>query len=375
MRALLPILGSMLLPALALGSPADADWVWKLQEGKVYDFEYRSTTDLTMKMSMGMVGDIKDRVGIDTDFSLQVQRIMPDGRFDLEIPVRRLVIESASGHRTTLSDLPAEVRTMRAYMTPKGQFQFYERIVVEVQENGAYGIARHRTRGSTEQAELTVGSGDVEVSARATVDPKTGRVSLRHEVRERAPQTRQVEQEREVQHVDVLPADLLTLLALPEGPVTPGSSMTVTLPMDMGSLKIDGLDPQPCGKGRCGQLRMAVVADSKPMTDQAAQMDPDAGGFGGGPAGGTGMGGMPGLDDDMGGMGGMPDLGAMMGGGGGASLSAMPTMKVDVDVIALFDPSAGLMHSVKGRGGSSTASAGMTMNETTTFGLSFAGVR
>ncbi|TVQ90139.1 MAG: hypothetical protein EA397_14430 [Deltaproteobacteria bacterium] len=377
MRACLPWIGALLFPLVATASPAEQDWIWKLEPSKSYDFEYRSTTDMTMKMSMGMAGDITDRVGIDTDFSLKVNRVMPDGRFDLEIPITRLVIASASGHKTTLDELPPEVRTLRAYMTPKGRFHFYERVMVEVQENGSYGIAR--LKGDTD-AELTVGSGGVEVTARATIDPKTGRATLHHEVRERKSQTRTVEEERPVQHVDVLPADLLALLELPEGPVTPGSNLTVTLPMDMGALRVDGLEPAACGQGRCGQLRMRVGVDSEPM-GQAAQMDPGAPGFGGGPAGGTGMGGIPSPDDEpdmlgaidpMAGPGGMPDLGSMMG---GAGASAGPAMKVDVDAKALFDPRAGLMHAIQGRAGTSTSATGVTMTESTTFTLTFTGVR
>ena len=74
------------------------------------------------------------------------------------------------------------------------------------------------------------------------------------EVRERQPHTRQVEQERPIQYIDVLPADLLSLLELPEEPVGPGDRVEVTTPM--GTMKLDVGAREPCSYSECGNLQV-----------------------------------------------------------------------------------------------------------------------
>jgi hypothetical protein len=384
MRILHTALTALILTCAA--GPAEASvWRWRLDPERTYAFEYRSQSDITVTLPMGM-GQIRDRVGIDTDFSLRVRRILPDGRFDLEIPITRMVITSESGERMTLEDFPPQVRTLRAYMTPQGRFQFYERVVVEVRDEGVYGLASVRQRGQITEGQVTAGAGDTEISATATIDPATGRVSVSAQVRERQPRTRQEEQERPVQHVDVLPADILALLELPEGAVSPGQRFEVGMPV--GKLLIQAQEPRGCGERRCGVLDVRMDVDSAPMTRQvqaAAAEDSAAGDdpFGDDPFGDDPFADGPGAMPGMGGMG-MPGMGAggmgMPGMAGGSPEAAMaaaatPTMRFDIEVTALFDPDAGRMFSVSGRGGSDTDAGGMRMRETTEFRLTFAGVR
>lgn len=353
MRPLSALLTSLLL--LTAAAPAEAaPWRWNLEPKQSYGFEYRSTSDLTMTLPMGL-GEVRDKVAVDTDFDLEVLRVLPDGRYDVEIPIRKLVITSKAGERTTLDDLPADVRTMRALMTPQGRFQFTQKVVVEVLEGGVYGLATLRRDGDVAKSEVTAGNDELELSAKASIDPKTGRVTVAASVKERKPA--QQEEEQPAQQTDVLPADILALLELPDGDVTPGDRFDLTTPL--GSLAIRAVEPRPCGEARCGVLTVKMDADSAPAT----RMVQDAAA-----ADGMDMG-MPG------GMPGMPaELGALMGGDIGA-MAATPTMRVDVDVTALFDAAAGRMHTVEGRAGSTTDAGGVKVQESTRFTLTHTGVR
>ncbi len=370
----------LLVASAAAAQPAEATtWRWDLQEGQAYAYAYRATTDIAM--TMGGAGEMTDRVGIETDLELRVRRVLPDGRFDLEIPIRRLVIESASGHQIQLSDLPPQVRTLRAWMTPQGQFEFYERVVVEVQEGGAYGIATLKPRGQGADLQATVGTGDMEMTASASVDPSTGQVRLTHEVRE-TQRPGQAEEERDVQHIDVLPVEILSLLELPDGPVNPGDRVQLDLPI--GQLQVEAGPAQPCGPANCGTLRVRMDGDSEAMTGQVraaaatdddplAPSDMDAGMM---DLSGMGMD-LSGLAAEM-----EADLGALMGsamggpgGPGGLPAAMVPDLHFEIDANSLFDAMAGRMYSVEGRSGVTTEMAGFRLDERTEFRLTYAGTR
>ena len=374
MRPLLVALSLSIATAATAADGADL-WRWKLRPGQTHAFVYRASTDLTTKLSLGMTGEIRDRISLEVGFDLRVDRALPDGNFEVTIPVTKLVVTSASGASTTLAELPPSVRTLRARMTPRGQFTFTERVVVEVVEGSVLAVARV-TEGAdgAVTSEAGASAGGVTVSARATVDPRTGRVTLQGGATEQAPATRKVEEERPVQHVDVLPVAILELLELPEGAVVPGQSLRIASPV--GTIAVDAGPPKPCGAATCGALRMVLAADTAPMT--RAAIAPAATPAPAAPADEGDFGSMFAEMDAM-----MAEASAMTGPGGdlapspdeAAMIAATPTMKVDFDVTALFDRAAGRLASVEGRGGSSTSTFGMSMTETTTFALTWTGVR
>ena len=312
-----------------------------------------------------MGGAIRDRITVDTDMDLRVRRVMPDGRYDLEIPVRRMIIDSNSGQRITLDDLPTEVGVLRAYLSPLGKVEFYERVVVEVRDNGVYGLLQMSGdgQGGTSTATFNDGEVEIEVTTSATIDPATGQVRLSGGVRERAvqPRTRQVEEERQVQHVDVLPADILSLLELPDGVVSPGFKSDIDSPI--GVFSVDAGEPRRCGNGGCGVLNFTV--------DGEVEMDAFMGG--GNPAMAMGMempdlGGM-GMDMDMG-----MDMGGLFGGGGAeggaAAGSNSMSLKFTADITMLFDVDAGRTYEIGGTFGSKTSIMGLKTDEKTEFTLS-----
>lgn len=334
-------------------------WRWHLDEGETYGLQYTGVTDMTMSMGGmmeqmmgGMMAEdeVEDRVIIETDLDLEVERVLSDGRYDLRIPVRHLVIESATGERITLEELPEDVRVLRARMTPRGTLEFYERVMVEVHEEGTYAVVRMSGRAdeSSASSEVSLGVDGMELTARAEVDAETGRVELVHEVRGQEQPTRQVEEERPVEHVDVLPADVLTLLELPEEPIAPGDSLRIDTPMT--DLEADVGPHEECEPNICGNLRIRASIDGQP-TPQAM----------------SGMPGMEGADEEM--FAEMHEEMAMMGMGEGRD--AMATMEAEVDATILFDLDLGQLYYIEGISDSSTNVAGLEMETATDFDLVF----
>ncbi len=320
-------------------------WRWNLEVGKSYRLSFESATDIKLSIGgemgemmggmggMGMPGmaemglEETDRITIQTDLTLHVREELADGRYDLEIPVDRMVLEGAAG-RTTVDSLPDEVRVLRATMTPRGEFQFYERVLVEVSDaESGYAIARF----SDEDGNITLGADlgvdGASASSRATINTRTGEVTLTQEVRQEERRTRQVEEERPVQYVDLLPADVLSLLELPEGPVAPGDSITTRF--DAGTIQLDAGEPQQCDRSTCGNLRIRADIDS-------ANFQRDA----------------------------MAQAHAEVPGG-------MPTMKTTMDAVMLFDVPAGRVFHITGNSSSDTDGSGVSIEESTEFTLIF----
>lgn len=371
-------------------------WRYRFEPGKQY--RYRATSTSKMSVQVPMMGAIEDRIDLDTTYRLTVDRRLPDGRYDLRIDVERLVLSPASGQPITLADIPAAFRTVRAYLTPRGRFQFYERVVVQVEqtEGGGshYALGVIKADGKVAAGAVTASDGEEEVTAYASIDPKTGKVSAGITRKKAAPakkRTRTVErtEERPVQNLDLLPVDVLALMELPAGPVAPGMKATVSTPML--DLVTTAEAPAPCGEATCGRLRIVsradVDADSTRKTAASAQamggmpamggddmdmdmdMDMDTGDDGAeAGAGGMGMGGMPGMGGGMPGMGGgMPGMG---GDDPGAGMAATGTaMKLDVDATLYFDEAAGNLDHLEGTTRSKVDHMGMKMSDDTRFTL------
>jgi hypothetical protein len=240
-------------------------------------------------------------------------------------------------------------------------------------------VTPNASGGATSEARASAGG--VTVAARATVDPRSGRATAQGGASEQAPPTRQIEQEKPNQHVDVLSVDILAPLELPDGPIALGQELPIEPPA--GAIRLVAGDPEPCGAASCGHLRMVVSAESAPVTQAATARGPDPAAtdddFGsmfaevdamlgppkGGPPAGMGLGGFGARSAGLG----------LRGGGAVDPMAAAPTMTVDADVTALVDAKAGRTHTVEGRGAFSTRTMGMTMSEATRLTLTFFRVR
>ena len=358
-------------------------WRWKLQSGESYALQYTSTTDLKMTIGGAMggmmegmmgsagiqgVGEVRDRIEMETSLELRVLDVLPDGRFHLEIPVTSMTISSASGERITINELPSEVRVLRAYMTPRGNVEFYERVMVEVTDKGPRGIAVFSQSNGAVTGSVSASADGMEISASATIDPRTGRVTMTSQVRERERRTRQVEEEHPVQHIDVLPAEVLTLLELPEGPVAPGDRFSLEMPV--GTVTMTAGDPVQCSYATCGHLRVQMDVDTSPMNEEIAtahrheEQHPAGGDF-------DDFDDFDDFNDDFGSD--MPaGFGMPTGEPTGGELAAMsPTMKSTTDVVVLFDIAAGQLFNIEGTISSTSGASGMKFEDQTTFMLIF----
>lgn len=356
---LLMLLAAMSPTALA-GGPA-RDWRWSLEPGAAHAYTYRGTTDVTVKAPMGIGGDVSDTIIVETDFSLRPVRKLTDGRVEVEIPITRLAVANGPGAAVKQVDLPTELATMRAIMTPKGQFQFVERVMIESGSSGQVGVARVSQRGGVTTSQVSASAGGVEVSARATFDPATGRLTVAGGARESS--AKPSEPAPATHQVDVLPAALLALLELPEHPVYPGAQHAWALLG--GSAKVLGGPGRPCGPTWCGNLWLTAEVD-------ASSLLPDISALG-----------MPGLDEvgsmlsqlegqmDMSGMFGMPKPAPAKR----PVKAAKPTMRSTTEVGIVFDPDAGRLVQVQGTSGATVVMAGMDVRDVTRFTLDLVGAK
>lgn len=344
-------------------------WRYRFQPGKTYRYHYEGHSNLSMKMMM--VGPQKQTLDVVTDFAVQVKRRMPDGRFDVVVKLERVELTGRGGRTIRLSNLPAEVRTMRAHVTDRGRFEFYRRVVVQVRDDGTYAMGVIDPKHGT--ASATAAAGGEEVTATASIDPKTGRVSATISRRKARAHTHAETKEKPVQNVDVLPVRVLALMALPEGPVTPGSSFDLGTPAF--TVHETAGAPSRCGRHRCGVLTVAAKmnASQKTMNRTAGAM--------GAPAGDQAemaadqkqanadmAAGMADMQRQMGGMG----MGGGMPGAGGAAPGASPAqpeMKMSIDAKMRFDERKGNLFDVEGTISQSTRMTGVSLDGHTHFRL------
>jgi hypothetical protein len=317
-----------LLPGTAHAGP----WRYAFKPGSTQSFHYSGTDDVNVQLPM--VGGINQHLVVDTDFTMKVLKRLPDGRADVEVRLDKVVI-TGDGAPTTLGKLPGDMQVLRAYVTPRGHFEFYRRVVVEVLDDGGYALGSLTASPTGASGSATV-NGE-QVTATASIDPKTGRVSASITHRPAPPPSSHQEVRREPTQVDVLPARVLSLMELPEGPVSDGDAFS----MDLPSMKVEGrgLPVEPCGKASCGKLTMRGVMDGSmgaavqtagamgmPADDQADMQQQ-----------------MAEANAQMGGAMGMAGMPGMGGAGGGA-----PQLSTSFDVELLFNEAAGALSRVTG---------------------------
>ncbi|TXD34031.1 hypothetical protein FRC98_19415 [Lujinxingia vulgaris] len=357
-------------PAPAQARGQAERWEWELEAGEELELQYNATSDIEMKVGgqMGaMMGQMmgggdsslfKDRVEMSTAIRMEVVGMAPDGRYELAFHVDAMEMRGQWGGATSLDDLPAEVRTLRAYMDRSGRLEFFERVVVEITEEGPTAVLRYEVGDDGISMNSSASANGVEVSASASIDPKTGRVSLQGGTRQVAPtrRTRTEEQERPVQHLDVLPVQVLSLLELPQGAVAAGDVFETEFPA--GTVKATAGPKQQCEMSSCGTLRIELDVDSQQMTDNTiatarAYEESDDDGFGDDFGDDDDF-----FDDEF-----DQDM-AMVG-------AASPTMKSEVDATTVFNVEEGRIYMVEGTFGNVAGSQGVEIRESTSFTLFF----
>lgn len=341
-------------------------WRYSLKPGTTAKFHYSGTDDVSMQLPM--MGPVTQHLVVDTDYTLKVVKALPDGRADVELTLEKVSLTDGAGKATTLGKLPKDMQVLRAFMTPRGHFEFYKKVVVEVADDGHYALGFIDAKKGSASASAAVGG--EEVTATAAIDPKTGKVSAAITRKAVAPTTH-TEERTEPAQVDVLPAQVLSLMELPEGPVVEGQPFRVDLP----SMKFEGqgLPGEACGKATCSKLSMKSLVDGSPQAmtktagavgapaEEQAAMDQE----------------MKHADQEMAAgmadmqaqMGGMMGMGAMPGMGGAATGGGLPTMTQALDATMLFDEKAGRLQQVAGTVSMNTSMSGVKMTTQSAFTL------
>lgn len=346
--ALALALAAILVPAAAHA----AVWRYRFVPGHAY--RYHFTEHTTIGMRMPMVGAHVEHLTMDTDFAIRVDRVLPRGAYDASVTVLAVRLREPSGRTVTLSHLPGRMRTVRAVISPRGVFHFYRRIVVEVRRSG-YALGYVDLRRGV--ASATASAGGETVTATARIDPRTGRVSARIVTR-RARRHRRRASGRAAS-LQVLPAAILSLMALPRGPVVPGDHFSVRNPAM--TVRETVLPPARCGRDRCGRLHLSATSDASTgaveRTALGAAPARERAGMGAQMAQANAD-----MQAQMGGMG-MP---AAMPGMAG---TATPSMKSSVTATLAFDAKTGNLATVSGKATSDTDAAGLSVQTSGSFAL------
>lgn len=362
------------LALLGAGSASAVELNYSWKKGDVHRFRFENDTTAEMKMAgmgaamgaMGAMGGMK-MPGMDADggmkmqmkvqsvFSQKVLGVRPDGTADMELTVERMDFFQGARKVASINDVPAWGRTVKAEVDRKGHARFYRMVTVYMQDNrwvvGVHGSASASV--SHNSAKASVDTGDSSISVMASVDPRSGKVSLSMKEEKHAPAkaqkvtaTKAVQVKEDDPTVDVLPREIFEMMVLPEGDVSPGSEGTLATPMGDIAFKVAeqtdkilSIHTQLAGKkmGAPEQPSDEAVAAGD---DGADSEEHEA------PAGdGMAMGGM-----NMGGMQGMPGAGGAKKGQGG--MAGMGGMKNDLEVTAGFDVGAGKLLTIDGTGSS-----------------------
>ncbi|MGC4119990.1 MAG: hypothetical protein QM765_36505 [Myxococcales bacterium] len=338
---------------VAQASAAELAYSWK--KGTTYRFEAQSRDDVSMG-GMGM--DMKFAFLTRSRFALTVDKVAPNGTAEGRVAVESFEVKTVDGKPVAgLEGLPKDALFSLVEIDRKGRFKLKQRVWIVVDDNGqnllVSGSATPTSATASAQA-----NGE-QVTLYASFDPKTGKLSAGYDVKKIAQKTKKVAVTEDKPKVDVLPAQFLALLELPEGPVgSGGGAMALDNPNVASSTKIT-VEVQELTAERA-KLKTVVSSATQANTAPAAgsedgptEASAKAGGDEDGmPAMGMGMG-MPGMP-------GMPGMGAMPGAKPSGDAPPMTMgMAVNGDFVTVFDVKAGMLTTLEGTLATDTNSGGM----------------
>jgi hypothetical protein len=353
---------------VAVSTPAQAvELEYKWKKGDTHRFRYRAKTDFKVEVA-GMAGlpgmgggggsGISGTVEAETSFALSVRKVGADGKAEVDVAIERVDFYEGGEKRGALDAIPPQARKLKAEIDKKGRARFYQMVTIYRTESAVLVGITKAEAGPT-HARGAASDGEHEVEVFAAYDPKTGRVEARTSVKKakKTKKTTAVEVKKDDPGVPALPKEILEMLVLPEGDLSPSGAVAVETPM--GTIGYEMIEWR---KDRVAVLRVKSKVGAKveaPADDGDGDEDDD--------------------DDDGAAAGGMPDLGGMMGGlpgmaGGKGGKPGKPgkagagsaAMKFDVDVTTRFDQGKGLLLGVQGKMVSDVSAGGVAHIETTT---------
>lgn len=349
------ILISSSITMLAAGSVHAAELEYKWKKGDTHRFEFEADNQVEMKlggamggMMGGMMGGggagggIGAKIKTRSTFSQKVVKVLANGTAEIDFVVEKLDMFQGGKKIGSITEVPPQARKVRAEIDKKGKAKFYKMVTVYMKDDQVYvGVKQEGKYGASGKARM----GDQSIEIVASVDPKTGRVEAKMEVKKHKPKLKKVKVKKEDPGVDILPKDILHMMQLPDGPVPTSGSHQIKMPIATVNLSVNSW------KNNVLDYRTKIGMDAK----MQAPAD-DEGGQGGG---------MPGMGGGMPGMGGgMPGMGGGGGSGGKSGASMSTKMKGTVDV--QFDVGKGRLLSMKGDMTNTTSLGGMGSMKTAT---------
>jgi len=217
---------------------AGLDLRYRFAQGQILTYKASEETDIAMKMNvpggipMPAAAGMAFHVLTETEFQLVIKKVNPDGSAEFTCRVvsfnsfalpSRALVASHEG-------LAADALEVSGTITDKGQVAFAEEVYVVVTEKGEkfYVFAK----AGENSAEAEASDGETTVSVYAAFDPKTGKVTggAKTTVKNPRKTAATLKIKENDRRVDVLPKQIMELFALPEAPVTVGSTVALQLP-------------------------------------------------------------------------------------------------------------------------------------------------
>ena len=360
--------------SLAVARVEAAELVYNWKTGSTVAYHYQDETALTMELpnlgampgmggmggmlgGLGMggggaSGGITSRIKVTSDFTQKVGRVFPDGSAEVQFEVTSLQVEQDGHSLGTLTNFPAEARTLTGRMDRKGHLMLERELKVYMVNNKVVvGVQSGAQRAS---AEVEAGDGDERVTVKvfAGVDPKTGNVTASATM-QAAPTKREEAVTAETPSVEALPIGLLDMLVLPDGDFRPGAVTEVKHPFGTLSCTAESFDG--------GVAKLRVRSSTSVNTKQVAA-----------PAGKqafaiSGDDGEESFDMEME----MEGFDTETGDDEAPPMAAMPSMStnLDADVAGQFDTARGALVQVSGTVKMNTEAAGMKMKTDSRFSL------
>lgn len=360
--------------SLAVARAEAAELVYNWKTGATVAYHYQDESALTVELpnlgampgmggmggmlgGLGMGGGgggggITTRIKVASDFTQKVGRVFPDGSAEMLFEVTSLQVEQDGRALGTLTDFPAEARTLKGRMDRKGHLVLEQELKVFMVGNKV--VVGVQTGGASASAQVEAGDDDARVSVKvfAGVDPKTGKVTASATM-----QTSQAKGDEKVTgetpSVEALPLGLLDMLVLPDGDFRPGAVTEVKHPFGTLSCTAESFD--------AGIAKMRVKSSTTVNTKQmAAPSGKQAFSVSG--------------DDDEESFGmemEMEGFDTETGDDEAPPMAAMPEMNasLDADVTGQFDAARGALVQVAGTVKMNTDAGGMKLKTDSTFSL------
>lgn len=327
---------------LALTPDAHAqDLRYRWVKGQTQRFEARGTDTLAMS---GMGIAIEARYDTHARFALAIDRVEPSGLARGQVILEAFEVKDDQGRVIAgLESIPRGALRSPLEIDAKGRFKLKELVALVIDDDGERLLVTHKISptGGSAQAQL----GDEKVTVFAGFDPKTGKLTGGAKIEKLAQQKkrRTVQVERDAQTVELLPRQLLELLVLPEGQLTPGATFEIAAGPTQVKVEVEALTEQ---RATLKTQIMTPEAESKPAAAEAPGEMPDLSGM---------MGGL---------MPGAPGAPGPTGPAAGLGAGAMGGLALDGAFTSQFDRAAGMLAGLEGQLTTTLKQAGVQLRTT-----------